>query len=230
MEDILANTPPQERHYRAEYKRTGTHRTRGELRLEILGAVRIALRAGSYETLTMEQIAAGSAISRRTLYNLFADKDDLYRSSCELLLKNVAEKVTDDIPEKMAAADGLRFFVEACMEVYDNSEAVDLILSVVRDGAHQRWLVQAYNRDVHDRLVRAIENFILKHSRRSPLPPGVPRYIGEQLVAVVKSLTVGSHVFGRATQPAPLTPDRINLSACAYASLLSDKYIEKNIT
>jgi AcrR family transcriptional regulator len=221
MDENQLSAVPHQRQYRSEYKRVGTSRSRGELRLEILNAVRVALRAGSYETLTMEQVAARAAISRRTLYNLFTDKDELYRSSCELLVKSISEKVTDEIPEKMSAADGMRFFVEACMEVYNNDAAVDLILSVVRDGAHQRWLVQAYHRDVHDRLVRACENFILKQSRRSPLPPGVPRYIGEQLVGVVKSLTVGSHVFGHLTQPVPPTHDRLDVLAAAYAAIIS---------
>jgi AcrR family transcriptional regulator len=221
MDENQLSAVPHQRQYRSEYKRVGTSRSRGELRLEILNAVRVALRAGSYETLTMEQVAARAAISRRTLYNLFTDKDELYRSSCELLVKSISEKVTDEIPEKMSATDGMRFFVEACMEVYNNDAAVDLILSVVRDGAHQRWLVQAYHRDVHDRLVRACENFILKQSRRSPLPPGVPRYIGEQLVGVVKSLTVGSHVFGHLTQPVPPTHDRLDVLAAAYAAIIS---------
>jgi AcrR family transcriptional regulator len=225
MENILANALPPENFIGREYKRIGTGRSRGQLRIEILGAVRIALRGGSYETLTMEQVAARAAISRRTLYNLFADKDDLYRSSCELLLKNVADKVTDEIPEKMSAVDGMRFFVEACMEVYNSDAAVDLILSVVRDGAQQRWLVQGYHREVHDRLVRASENFILKQSRRSPLPPSVPRFVGEQLVGVVKSLTVGSHVFGHITRPSPPTPDRLDVLARAYASVISGNKI-----
>ena len=225
MNDSLATALIQEKHYRADYKRIGTGRSRGQLRLDILKAVRIVLRAGSYETLSMEQVAARAAISRRTLYNLFNDKDDLYRSSCELLLKVVADSVTDEIPERMSPADGMRFFVAACMEVYDNEAADDLVLSVVRDGARQRWLVESYHREVHDRLVRASENFILKQTRRSPLAPGVPRYVGEQVVWVIKSLTVGNHVFGHATRPLPPTSDRLDVLALAYAAVLNEKKV-----
>lgn len=225
MNDHLANTVMQERQYRGAYNRIGTGRSRGQLRLDILGAVRVVLRAGSYETLSMEQVAARAAISRRTLYNLFNDKDDLYRSSCELLLKVVADTVTDEIPERMSAADGMRFFVAACMEVYNNEAADDLVLSVVRDGARQQWLVESYHREVHDRLVRTSENFILKQSRRSPLAPGVPRYVGEQVVWVIKSLTVGNHVFGHATRPLPPTAERLDVLALAYAAVLEGNKI-----
>ncbi|WP_160354038.1 TetR family transcriptional regulator [Sphingorhabdus profundilacus] len=206
--------------YRSEYKRVGTRRTRGELRNEILDAVRRALRAGSYETLSMEHVAAHASISRRTLYNLFVDKDDLYRSSCERLLKSVSDIVTEDVPDKMSPLDGMRFFLACCIEVYESDAARDIILSVVRDGAHQQWLVQAYHRDIHDRLVRACENFILKQTRHSPLPPDVPRYISEQLVGSVKSLTIGPHIFGYVRQPLPPTHERLEVLAKAYAAIL----------
>lgn len=209
--------------YRSGYKRLGTRRSRGELRNEILDAVRRALRSGSYETLSMEHVAAHASISRRTLYNLFVDKDDLYRSSCERLLKSVSDMVTEEVPDKMSALDGMRFFVECCIEVYGSDAATDILLSVVRDGAHQQWLVQAYHRDIHDRLVRACENFILKQSRRSPLAPDVPRYIGEQLVGIVKSLTVGPHIFGYVRPLLPPTNERLEVLAMAYSSILLSK-------
>lgn len=223
MEDNPASSLPQGKQYRSEYKRIGTGRSRGQLRIDILDAVRDTLRSGSYETLSMEQVATRAAISRRTLYNLFSDKDELYRTSWEQLLREVADKVTDEIPEKMSAVDGMRFFVAACMEVYDNEAARDLVSSVVRDGTRQHWLVEGYHREVHDRLVRANETFLLKQSRRSPLAPGVPRYVGEQIVSVVKSLTVGAHVFGPANRPVPPTRERLEVLAIAYSAILSGK-------
>ncbi len=223
MDDNLATLPPQEKQYRSEYKRIGTGRSRGELRIEILNAVRLSLRLGSYETLSMEQVAARAAISRRTLYNLFTDKDELYRTSCEQLLKSVADKVTDEIPEKMSPVDGMRFFVAACMEVYDNESARDLVSSVVRDGTRQRWLAEGYHREVHDRLVRSSENFLLKKSRLSPLALGAPRFVGEQVVCVVKSLTVGNHVFGTASRPELSTKERLEVLAVAYSAVLTGK-------
>lgn len=208
---------------RSDYKRLGTRRSRGDLRNEILDAVGRALRSGSYESLSMEHVAAQASISRRTLYNLFVDKDDLYRSSRERLLKSVSDMVTDEVPTSMSAADGMRFFVACCMDVYASEEATDIMLSVVRDGAHQQWLVQAYHRDVHDRLVRTCENFILKLSHRALLAPDVPRYIGEQLVGIVKSLTVGPHIFGNARPHVSPTQDRLEVLAEAYSAILESR-------
>lgn len=214
--------------YHKKYKRIGVSRSRGELRTDILDAVRKVLRNGSYDTLSMEDIAATASTTRRTLYNLFLDKDDIYRNSCERLLKEVAEAVTDEIPENMKPNDGMRFFISSCLEIYSTGAAADLMLTMVRDGSQHPWLVQGYHRDIHDRLVRACENYVLKQCRHAPLAPGAPRYIGEQLVGSVKLLTTGPLIFGQKSPSPPHTNARVEILAVAYASLMSSHVIGKS--
>lgn len=220
LAELASETP-----YKNKYTRLGVGRTRGELRLDILNATSRALRGGSYETLTMEQVATQASISRRTLYNLFFDKDDIYKSSREHLIKTAAALVAEEIPERMSPLDGLRFFIQSCVDVYGNPASTDLIISIVRDGTHQPWLVQQYEREIHDRLVRACENFVLKQCRRFPLAPGVPRHIGEQLVGIVKSLTLGPAIFCNSKQKDPPTDKQLELLAFAYSSLMTPRPI-----
>lgn len=216
------------RSYRHKYQRLGVSRSRGELHMEIMSATRSVLRHRSYDTFSMEEIAAAASTSRRTLYNLFEDKDDIYRASCEQLLKEVAEAVTDEIPENMMPNDGIRYFISACLEIYGTSAATDLLQILVRDGSQHPWLVQAYNREVHDRLVRACENYVLKQCRRAPLAPGAPRYIGEQLVSYVKMLNAGPFIFGQTNLPASQSDSRLDLLANAYSSLIPSNTIGKS--
>ena len=213
--------------YHKKYKRIGVSRSRGELRIAILDATRTVLRNGSYDTLSMEDIAAAASTTRRTLYNLFLDKDDIYRNSCERFLKEVAEAVTDEIPENMTPKDGMRYFISSCHEVYGTEAAKDLLLTLVRDGSQHPWLVQAYNKEIHDRLVRACENYVLKQCRRAPLAPGAPRHIGEQLVSSVKMLNYGPLIFGQTSLSSPHSNARLELLADAYSSLMSSSLIGK---
>jgi AcrR family transcriptional regulator len=219
-ESIAANPAFAPRKYARKYKRLRTGRSQAEQRATILDAVRHTLRTSSYEAFSMEEIAARALVTRRTLYNQFTNKDELYRSSCEALLIAVGSIVTDDIPERLPPEDGLRFFVERCMEVYGSEAALDLILSVVRDGKSQPWLVQAYHREVHNRLVRACENFILRQPDRTSMAPGVPLYVGEQLVGIVKALTVGPYIFGQADQIIMPTKERLSVLAGAYSAII----------
>jgi TetR/AcrR family transcriptional regulator of autoinduction and epiphytic fitness len=183
--------------YRAKYKRMGLGRSRGELRSDILNAALELLRDGSYETLSMEDVAALASTSRRTLYNLFQDKDELYRDACERLIRKVAELAIDEIPEQMTVSDGLRYFVISCEEVYTNPSGKDLVMLVAREGSSQAWLSQSYHREVHGRLIRACENFLLKKARRLPLEPATPRLVGEQVSTIIKSMAVSPSQAGQ---------------------------------
>lgn len=202
------------------YKRLGTSRSRGDLRSEILYAVREAMRNGSYDTLTIEQVAAKTGVSRRTLYNLFQDKDDIYRQSCESLIRSVADLVIEEIPERMSTIDGLGFYIAACTEVYGSAAAKDLLRSVARDGAHQPWLVSGYYRHVREPLVRACELFLLKKSRRVPLSLDAPRHIGAQIADIVQSITVVPMIFNRDDAASGVLPQQMEMIARAYAGVV----------
>lgn len=207
------------------YKRTGVKPTRGQMRDVILNIVRDALIHRSYEKLSMEEVAVAASVTRRTLYNLFVDKNDLYRSACERALKAVTSNMPEEIPERMSPTDGLRFFADVCHSVFGSEGAIALAVAVVRDGAHQPWLVSAYHRDVGCRLVQTCENFILKKSRHQPLPPGIPRYISEQILNSVRSNIVDPYLYGRAGRVEPIADDQLHLVANAYATMIWDSKI-----
>lgn len=212
-----ANTRP--------YKRLAVTRSRGDLRSDVLYAVRETLRLGSYETLTIEQVAAKASVSRRTLYNLFQDKDDIYRQSCESLIRNVADLVVDEIPERMSTIDGIRFYISSCVDVYGNAATKDLLCTVVRDGAHQAWLPTAYYRHVRDPLVRVCELFLLKKSRRSNLAPGVPRLVGIQIADIVKSISTADIIYNHKGSHPQLSSEQIDMIAQAHASIIDNNFL-----
>lgn len=207
------------------YKRLASTRSRGDLRSDVLYAVRETLRLGSYESLTIEQVAAKASVSRRTLYNLFQDKDDIYRQSCENLIRTVSDLVVDEIPERMSPVDGIRFYIASCIDVYSNTATKDLLCTVVRDGAHQPWLPIAYYRHVRDPLVRVCELFLLKKSRRSALAPGAPRIVGIQIADIVKSITTADLIFNHKDSHPQISPTQTEMIAQAYTSIIDNKLI-----
>ena len=56
-------------------------------RRRILNAARELLRVQNYRSFSMEGVAGLSGLSRRTVYNLFADRDALYHASRADLLR-----------------------------------------------------------------------------------------------------------------------------------------------
>lgn len=205
------------------YKRLGANRTLGELRSEVLYAVREILRNGSYDSLTIEQVAAKTDVSRRTLYNLFEDKDDIYRQTCESLIASVSDLVVHEIPERMSSIDGIRFYIASCIEVYNSAASKDLLLAVARDGARQAWLPLAYDRSIRVPLIRVCEMFVMKKSRRMPLPAEVPRDISVQISDIVKSMTIVPLVFNYLDESPEITARQIDIIAQGYSHVIDGK-------
>jgi AcrR family transcriptional regulator len=207
--------------YRPKYKRMGVGRTRSELRNDILNAVCSLLRNGSYQSLSMEDVSAIAATSRRTVYNLFQDKDELYKEACNRMIRNVSDMIIHEIPEQMSIVDGLRYFVASCVEAYGSRPGADVVMIVTRDSVGQPWLAQCYNREIFSRLVIICENFILKKSRRIPMPPAVPGYIGQQIVIAVKSMVIEPWTGGKSAPDPKDLAKRTDVLVKAYASIIS---------
>jgi len=202
------------------YKRLGVNRSRGQLRSELMDAAREILRDGSYEKLTIEQIAAKATISRRTLYNLFQDKDDIYRQTCEHLIKTVGDLMVDEIPERMSAIDGIRFYVASCMEIYSNAATKDLLRIVVRDGAQHPWIAKAYSKQIRSPLIRACELFILKKTRRAPMANGAPYHVGAQIADIVKFQVIGPLIFGLDNVSVDMSTEQLDIIIQAYSGII----------
>ncbi|MGH6634319.1 MAG: TetR/AcrR family transcriptional regulator, partial [Sphingopyxis sp.] len=200
---------------------SGTTRLPAQSRALILAAARDMLRGGSFETFSMGEVAARAFVTRRTLYNQFLSKDDLYRASREALLHELAEIYVDDIPPRISTSDGLRYFAQACFDLVSDERSIELVLSTVRDSEAQPWLVRSYQRVVRDRLVRTCELFVLQRTRRTGITRENPRHIAEQFVAVIEAMAIGPDIFGGARLLRPNdVAERLNVVANAYGSML----------
>ena len=203
---------------------SGTSRLPAQSRALILAAARDMLSEGSFETFSMGEVAARAFVTRRTLYNQFLSKDDLYRASRETLLHELAEVYVDDIPPKTSTCDGLIYFAQACFDLFSDERSIELVLSTVRDGETQPWLVQSYQRIVRDRLIRTCELFVLQRTRRLATMRENPRHIAEQFVAVIEAMAIGPDIFGgaRLLRPSDVA-ERLNVVANAYGAMLEAK-------
>lgn len=210
-------------------RRSGTSRLPAHSRELILAATRDMLKEGSYETFSMAEVAARAFVTRRTLYNQFLSKDDLYRASREALLHELAEFYVDDIPPRMSTSDGLRYFAQACFDLFSDERSIELVLSTVRDGEKQPWLVQAFQRMVRDRLIRTCELYVLQRTRRAGSLRTNPRHIAEQFVAVIEAMAIGPDIFGgsRLLRPNDVA-DRLNIVAKAYGAMLEAEGLDED--
>lgn len=183
-----------------------------------------ALKRNNFQEFALEPIAKSAHVTRRTLYNHFPSKQELYQFIRTESLRRLMTKRSVDIPHRMDLSDGVRFFVEHVHEIVGDHDNIDTLQAIVRDGASQPWLRNDYIKLVRDPLVLTLENFILRHLRRRSATSRNARHVCEQLILAVESLFVHPLIADRDTSDGDPSHDiSLGIIATAFsAMILSD--------
>lgn len=196
----------------------------------LLKATREILGFQSFEAFEMQDVASRASLTRRTIYNQFDSKLELYRASRQDLIFELAQIVVDAIPARMELVDGLKFIGVVADEVFSHPSNVEITFSMECDGQRFPWLIEMYDCYIVTPLVRACEIFIFESTRRSPLPQGRPRLIAEQFVGTIEALSTGASLLLRRRACSAIPIDqRIDIASSAYAALVANHFTKGGI-
>ncbi|MCA3255670.1 MAG: helix-turn-helix transcriptional regulator [Alphaproteobacteria bacterium] len=178
---------------------TGRRPLQCRSRAALIAAAARLLRTTPYEALGLERVAAEAGVTRRTLYNQFAHKEDLYRSLMEPRILAVAAQLETQIPLGPRPHDAIWLFATRTALVLGGPDNVDVVRCVIRDGGRLPWLSEAYTRHVRQPILSAIELWLLRFPRRDPaLDAAQIAECAAQFLFLLEGLTVSPHL-----HPAP---------------------------
>ncbi len=146
-------------------------------RERILAAARSLLRTHGYAGFTMEGVASECALTRRTLYNRFADRDALYRASRVALLEAFESGLPREIDAAGDPRETIEAFVTRALDALTHPAHVELARSASLDRAGFPWIAQLHDDRVRLPLCAAVERYLAARA----LPSGG----GEVLVAML---------------------------------------------
>lgn len=129
-------------------------------RERILAAARAMLRTHGYASFTMEGVALESGLTRRTLYNQFADRDALYQASRAGLLDDFEGRLPREI---MAVGDPLiavERFLALALEALAEPAHVELARSAAFDESVFPWIARLYEDRVRRPLREAVGRYL----------------------------------------------------------------------
>lgn len=142
--------------------RAAQRRRRSETRVEIIEAARRLFRDLSYDAVSMEAVAEVACVTRRTVYNHFVDRADLFAAVRERELIALGAMTRIPVALGRSVHDTLVEFAAATINVLSDPGFVDFTKSVIRDGAQHRWLVDAYAQNVRLPILQALEIYLLR--------------------------------------------------------------------
>lgn len=147
-------------------------------RERILAAARALLRAHGYAGFTMEGVALESGLTRRTLYNRFADREALYCASRAALLTEFEPLLPSAVEGEAPAA--VERFVALSLDALAHPAHVELARSAEFDSLAFPWVAELYETRVLRPLCEAIQ-----HHLGGPHPD--TRSHAEGLVAMLRA-------------------------------------------
>jgi AcrR family transcriptional regulator len=159
------------------------------LRRRILDAARELLRSHGGRRFSVEAVAACAGLTRRTIYNQFADRDALYRASRLELLDAVAADLPEAIDDEMPLRMSMEFFFAAVLEVMTGRNHHEFWHSMNFEGAGQPWLRSEYEKRVIHPLQLLIEHQILLRSNHGEMPAADPRQCARSILTTVLAAT-----------------------------------------
>lgn len=97
-----------------------------------------------FADVSIEQIADAARISRRTIYNKFLNKSDIYRAAFEPVLAELELAAMFEVPSFDDPREVLHYHAATIRELLDRPELIDMLRVLVHEAQKQRWLAHAY--------------------------------------------------------------------------------------
>lgn len=177
----------------------------------ILDAARRKLCHESFNELAMEAVATDAGVSRRTVYNQFADREELYRASRLELFEKIDRVMvgikfdTDQPVEKM-----LKRFCKDGIAILLSPESFELRASRARDRRVFGWIQEQYTHRIDEPLRLKIEHFLLSLMLKGEIENTDPAPLAESLLSAINAC-VGddSRADQNLKQTSAFTPDEI---------------------
>lgn len=186
---------------------TRPHRSRSA----ILAAARGLYRERPAESVSMEMIALRSGLTRRTVYNQFADAAELYRATREALIFEVVGLlplgVSADLPPRAA----LRSYCCLVAQTFVDSRYIELAGSIVRDGWSTPWLAEAYQRHIRLPVAHSLQFYLQGLRPGAAASGGDLRRLALNLLAAIEAASVATRLLPALDgEPPDCTPELID--------------------
>jgi len=117
---------------------------RGGSRQAIVHAAERLFLERGFGSVSMDELAEAAGVARRTLYNQFASKEEIFRE----MLSRVARQLEDAFPPGVETQgeveDVLRVIARVILNLHENSEYLGFLRMVVADSRRFPWIAEEF--------------------------------------------------------------------------------------
>ncbi|MEP3225531.1 MAG: TetR/AcrR family transcriptional regulator [Parasphingorhabdus sp.] len=154
----------------------------------ILDAARRKLREDSFKEFAMESVATEAGVSRRTVYNQFANREELYCASRLELFETIDQALSDikfDVEQPVEKM--LHRFCTAGIAILLSPESFELRASRARDRRSFPWIEEQYDHRIDEPLRLKIEHFLLSLMLKGDMEQTNPSPLADSLLSAINA-------------------------------------------
>lgn len=179
-------------------------------RQRVLEAARRVLKEQPFQAMTMEQIAQEAQLSRRTVYNLFSNREEIYRASREQLLMELSAALEQVVPASASARSALIALATHVTSTLAADRHMEVLRSIIRDGPGNQWLRETYQRRIRTPLLEAIELILYRAREQGGPQPADVRAAALEFMNLVEASVVLPRLLDEEQDEAPpASPEQI---------------------
>jgi AcrR family transcriptional regulator len=158
----------------------------------LIRAAREVFKHHPWQSVSMTEVAAEAGLTRRTLYNQFANAEELFRATREDLILEVAKILPLGVSGRLSPAVALRTYCNLLSEAFADPRYGELLASIVRDGWDAPWFVEAYSRHIRIPIAFSLETYIQALRRGHAFRSADARREALNLLASMESIALSS--------------------------------------
>jgi len=180
----------------------GPKARRGESREAIITAAeRLFLKRG-FGSVSMDELAEAAGVARRTLYNQFASKEEIFR---EMLLR-VSRALEDAFPPGVETQgdveEVLRVIAHMILELHKQLEYVGFLRMVVADSRQFPWIAKEFAA-VMDPQTERFARYLAYLTATGVLDCRNPMLAAHQFMGMLNEFSLWPWIIGRKSLPIP---------------------------
>jgi len=117
---------------------------RGGSREAIVDAAERLFLARGFASVSMDELAAAAGVARRTLYNQFASKEEIFREMLLRVSRQLEHAFPPGIETQGDVEDVLRLIARMIVDLHKNREYLGFLRMVVADARQFPWIAKEF--------------------------------------------------------------------------------------
>jgi TetR/AcrR family transcriptional regulator, regulator of autoinduction and epiphytic fitness len=165
-------------------------------RAEIVAAAERQFLEFGFAAASMDRIAAAAGASKRTVYNHFASKAELFRAVIERLYGESLNRPEGMPPPGAPLAEALTAIARRVLDHIGNPRVRAMIRLIIAESVHSPEIARIYSTTGKDPGIQRIAGWVAAEVAAGRLAAGRPTLAAEQFLGCLKEAVVWPRLLG----------------------------------